>query len=181
MPDKKDKQTGLLVSAATAAALGIGVSALGRRSNITRKPRTLAPEKVELVSRVAKTQSRLERMLEEQRDFREAERVRAAREQIHPRKRAAEHARDVNPQAYKRTVQRGRLAKRAAKAASRRMGAVGAVVGAPSMVESAQRVEKEGGSFQARFGKFVEEMLGVQMGTSGRPLTAAEERSRRTT
>ena len=59
------------------------------------------------------------------------------------------------------------------------MGAVGAVVGAPSMVESASRIEKEGGSFEAKFGKFVEEMLGVQSGTTGRPLTDAEKRARR--
>jgi hypothetical protein len=67
-----------------------------------------------------------------------------------------------------------RLASKAAKAT--RLGAIGTVASVPSMVAEAVEVEREGGDFSARLGKYVENLLGVPSGSTGRGMTDEEKR-----
>lgn len=67
------------------------------------------------------------------------------------------------------------VSKLASRAASRSLGAAGLVVGAPNAIKSASRIDKEGGAFAARFGKFVEELTGMPSGSSWRPPTKKEQ------
>jgi hypothetical protein len=67
------------------------------------------------------------------------------------------------------------VTKLASKAAGRSLGAVGLLVGAPNAIASAAKINKEGGAFAARFGKFVEELTGMPSGSSWRPPTKKEQ------
>jgi len=74
-----------------------------------------------------------------------------------------------------KAVARTNASKLASRAASKTLGAAGLVVGAPNAIESASRIDKEGGTFAARFGKFVEELTGMPSGSSWRPPTKKEQ------
>lgn len=67
------------------------------------------------------------------------------------------------------------VSKLASRAASKSLGSVGLLVGAPNAIASAAQIDKEGGSFAARFGKFVEELTGMPSGSSWRPPTKKEQ------
>lgn len=94
---------------------------------------------------------------------------------------------DENPDEFRKQIKKRRLADRAARASkltkglTNKMGALGATAGMADAVGSASRIEKEGGSFEARFGKFAEELLGLPPGATQRPLTAAEKKAQLST
>jgi hypothetical protein len=98
--------------------------------------------------------------------------------------RWAEERLDDNPDEFRKQIKKRRLAEKAAKASkvakglSRKMGVLGATAGMADAVGSADRIDKEGGSFEARFGKFAEELLGLQPGATQRPLTEKEREAR---
>lgn len=69
---------------------------------------------------------------------------------------------------FREYTQKKRLSARAqkararmAKAGSKSLGTAGLALNAPEAIRTAEAVEKEGGPYAARFGKFVERILGV--------------------
>lgn len=161
MPDRVDSKS-LLIGAATAgAAAGAAALASGER-------------KSKLVEK--KPLERQRRRLERRRLERRAQRAKEAEIKKHPQRRWAEKARNENPKAFRRAVKQGRLARRAAKA-SGRMGALGMAVNIPGALREAQKIDKEGGRWIDRFGKFVEVMTSMPPGSSGRGMTDAERKA----
>ena len=96
----------------------------------------------------------------------------------------AEKQLNENPDAFRKGIKARRLAARAAKASklakgvTKKMGVLGATAGMADTMGTASRIDKEGGSFEARFGKFAEEWLGLQPGATQRPLTEEEKKAR---
>ncbi len=114
--------------------------------------------------------------------------LRSLREDIqrrHPVENKAwrERQLDQNPDEFRKATKARRLADRAARASkmakgvTRKMGALGATAGMADAIGSANRIDKEGGSFEARFGKFAEELLGLPSGATQRPLTEQEKKA----
>jgi hypothetical protein len=149
MPKRDDKK--LLIGAGTVGALGVAGLAIDKKLEGKAQERRIDRKKVPVKPEIAPTRP------------------------MHPKAAAAEHAYDVAPKEFKKYVQKQRLARRASKA--RGMGAVGIALGAPTMVGEAQRVDKEGGRWADRFGKFIEEVLLLPKGSTGRGLTEAERRA----
>lgn len=91
---------------------------------------------------------------------------------------------DENPYEFRKQIKARRLADKAAKASklakgvTRKMGVLGATAGMADAIGSARRIEEEGGSWEARFGKFVEELIGLPSGATQRPSTEAEKKAR---
>lgn len=170
MPDKEKRAKALLTGAAVAG--GAGAALVAREAR--RRARTVVPGSSDFTGDVERQRS--QRQLESQRQ--RLRRRRARQGEMDPRRAWAEREYSENPREFKRQVREGRLARRAARAAGRSMGAASVVAGAPGMISAARKIEKEGGPRAARFGKFVEQMLGVAPGTTGRPLTDAERKAR---
>lgn len=167
-PEKQKRSHGkdLLIGAGVVAGGAAAAQVLERHLSQKAKERSLAQQPV-----ASRQQTRLERRRTEHRDFTRAERE----AKKHPGQRWAERQYEQNPAEFRKQVKGQRLARRA-KQASRRLGALGLVLGAPGIIGTAMDVGREGGSFGARFGKFVEEILGVTPGISGRPMTEAEKK-----
>lgn len=72
-------------------------------------------------------------------------------------------SKDFRELAQKKRISAGAQKARARtlKAGSKAFGSVGLAIQAPGAVETARAVEAEGGPFAARFGKFVERILGT--------------------
>lgn len=99
------------------------------------------------------------------------------------KKRAWSEARlNENPDEFRKATKARRLADRAARASklakglTKKMGVLGATAGMADTLGAASRADNEGGSFEARFGKFAEEWLGLQPGATQRPLTDKEKK-----
>ncbi len=96
----------------------------------------------------------------------------------------AEKQLNENPDAFRKGVKARRIASKLAKAGklakgvTKKMGVLGATVGMADTMGTASRIDKEGGSFEARFGKFAEEWLGLQPGATQRPMTEQEKKAR---
>jgi hypothetical protein len=100
-----------------------------------------------------------------------------------PKGQWAKERLDDNPDEFRKQVNKRRLAEKAAQASkmakglTKKMGSLGATAGMADAAGSAARINKEGGSFEARFGKFAEELLGLPPGSTQRPLTEAEKKA----
>jgi len=95
----------------------------------------------------------------------------------------SENQLDQNPDEFRKQIKARRLADKAAQASKmakgmvKKMGSIAAVVGAADTAGIANRIDKEGGSFESRFGKFAEEWLGIPPGSTQRPLTETEKKA----
>lgn len=147
--------------AGTAAVAGDALRRKARERSLGEKPKPLDRQR-----------SRLDRVRSEQRAFTE----KAMKTAQHPQKRWSETQWRQNPQQFRKAAKAGRL-QRAADRASKRLGVLGVVLNAPSAIMDVQKIEAEGGTRAAKFGKFVERMLGVRPFTSDRPMTDAEKRA----
>ena len=160
MPEKSIK--GLLVGAGAIGTLAAG--------NVALEGRLAARARRE----VSKSQPKWAMASQSDRPIRQRAGVKE-----HPKKKWSEQVRSSNPKEFKRHVKTQRLARRAAKAGSRGMGALGLMVGAPAAISDARRIDKEGGRWADRFGKFVEKLTGMPPGSSGRGMTYSERRAAR--
>jgi uncharacterized membrane protein YqiK len=84
---------------------------------------------------------------------------------------------------FRKYSEKQRLKRRAAKARARgiggKLGVIGLATGIPRTVSNLKRIEAEGGPFAARFGKFIEGIVGSSSVHLPRPPTARErERAR---
>ena len=168
MPPETDRGK-LLQGAAIAGAAGIGLGALAARRGTppsdAEKSRAGDLEKRRARSKVTRAPAK----------------VPPATKPMDPKKAA--HLRQTPEAArqQRKYAQSARLAKRADKAAKRglgakvpKMGAMGLAAGGLGAAMDAREIDKEGGRFIARFGKFVERTLGIPAGTTGRPQTEQE-------
>jgi hypothetical protein len=98
---------------------------------------------------------------------------------VEPSSAKARYEAEMNtrPKEARSAAKTSRLARKAAKAAGRGMGAVGIAAGLPGAIADSADIAAEGGAFEARFGKFVEKMIGLPAGATGRPLTNKEKRT----
>ncbi len=170
MPNESLDRTLLgILGAATGAEVAIGVRS--NRLNKIAQQRPVFATSVEPV-----------RGLKENARTTELRSLREDIQRRHPVENKAwrEKQLNENPDEFRKQIKKRRLIDRAAKASkglTKKMGALGATVGMAGSYESANRIDKEGGSFESRFGKFAEEFLGLPPGATQRPMTEAEKKA----
>jgi hypothetical protein len=170
MPDKKVSTKGLLLGLGAAGTAAAGTAALeGRLAERARREAAKSQSNT-VVKRQLDRRTRQKKVASE---FRLSE----TKLKEHPGRKWATKSLNENPNEFRIQTQNQRLARRAAKAAGRSMGAFGLMVGAAGAVSDIRRIDREGGLWANRFGKFVEKLTGMPQGSSGRGMTDAESRA----